>query len=165
MAYEIERKFLIDRIDEEYLVSLGATKKEIAQSYLVPSPSFPVRRIRKTEENGATKYFYTEKRAVGKGFACEENECEISANQYLKLQKERDFALNEIVKTRYVLSQNGLDYEFDFFPFFPYYAILEIELQAEDSPYEIPNFVRVVKEVTFDYAYTNRSMAKEIPLI
>ncbi len=165
MGYEIERKFLIEKVDGEYLLSLGAIKKEISQIYLKPSNEFPVRRIRRTAEGSNVKYFYTEKKASGSGFARIENECEISQNQYLELQKERDFALNKIDKTRYVLSKNGLDYEFDFFPFFPSNAILEIELNGEDSPYIIPSFVKIIKEVTLDYSFTNNSMARKIPIL
>ena len=163
MALEIERKFLIKKLPESKLLAMSEKVKKIEQSYLVTDEIYPVRRIRKTEENGATKYFYTLKRQLGEGFTREEIEQSISANQYLELQKERDLALNEIVKTRYVIAGNGLEYEVDRFTFFNDFDLLEIELSAEDEEFIIPREFQVIKEVSKDYRFTNLALAKEIP--
>ena len=93
----------------------------------------------------------------------EEIEKEIDGNSYLELQKERDFALNEIVKTRYVISRNGLEYEVDRFAFFDSFDLLEIELPSEDVEFILLEEFEVIKEVSTDYRFTNVALAKEIP--
>lgn len=163
MAYEIERKFLIKKLDVDLLLGLGARVKEIEQSYLIPSEDFPVRRIRRVLEGGKARYYFTLKRPSVGEFTREEIEQEISSNQYLKLQKERDLTLNEIVKTRYVICQNGLCYEIDRFPFFTNFDILEIELPSETTPIQILPEISIIKEVTLDFRFTNQALAKEIP--
>ncbi len=163
MAYEIERKFLVEKIDSELLNSLASKIKHIEQSYLTPSKEFPVRRARKVTMRGEERFFFTLKRDVEGTFVREEVENEISKNQYLELQKERDYALNQIIKTRYVIEENGLVFELDRFPFFPSFDVLEVELKSEAEQFEMPSYFKVIKEVTTDYRFTNVSLAKEIP--
>lgn len=163
MAYEIERKFLVEKLDEKLLNLLASKVKHIEQSYLTPTKEFPVRRARKVIEKGEERFFFTLKRDVNGTFVREEVESEITANQYLELQKERDFALNQIVKTRYVIEENGLAFELDRFPFFPSFDVLEVELKWENEQFELPSYFKVIKEVTSDYRFTNVSLAKEIP--
>jgi len=163
MALEIERKFLIKKLPEGLLERMSYAVKKITQSYLVSSLEYPVRRIRKTEEKGVVRYFYTLKRQLGDSFVREEIEKEIDENSYLELQKERDFALNEIVKTRYVISGNGLEYEVDRFAFFDSFDLLEIELPSEDTEFILLEEFEVIKEVSTDYRFTNVALAKEIP--
>lgn len=163
MALEIERKFLIKKLSESELIQMSKKVKKITQSYLVTDETYPVRRIRKTEENGVVKYFYTLKRQLGDGFVREEIEQEIGENMYLTLQKERDLALNEIVKTRYVIARNGYEYEVDRFLFFDDFDLLEIELSREDEEFLMPSEFEVIKDVSVDYRFTNVALAKEIP--
>lgn len=163
MALEIERKFLIKKLPEGLLERMSYAVKKITQSYLVSSLEYPVRRIRKTEEKGVVRYFYTLKRQLGDSFVREEIEKEIDENSYLELQKERDFALNEILKTRYVISRNGLEYEVDRFAFFDSFDLLEIELPSEDAEFILLEEFEVIKEVSTDYRFTNVALAKEIP--
>ncbi len=163
MGLEIERKYLISKVDEGFLLAQGATLIEIEQSYLLPSLDFPVRRIRKRVEGGVAKYFYTEKRQASGRFSREEIEYEISENQYLELQKERDLSLSTISKKRYVLSTDFHVLEIDLFPFFTEFDVLEIELSSEDVEVILPSFIEVIEDVTTNYAYTNYSLAKCIP--
>lgn len=163
MALEIEKKFIIKKLSTDALEALGARKKEINQSYLLPSSDFPVRRIRKVVFEGNTTYYYTLKRPSSGSFTREEIEQEISENQYLGLQKEGDFSLNEIVKTRFIIESDGLVYEVDRFPFFVDFDLLEIELPSEDFSFTIPKEIEILKDVTTDYRFTNIALAKEIP--
>ncbi len=163
MGLEIERKYLISKVDEDFLLAQGATLVEIEQSYLLPSLDFPVRRIRKRVEGGVAKYVYTEKRPASGRFSREEIEYEISENRYLELQKERDLSLSTISKKRYVLSTDFHVLEIDVFPFFTEFDVLEIELSSEDVEVILPSFIEVIEDVTTNYAYTNYSLAKCIP--
>ena len=38
--------------------------------------------------------------------------------------------------------------------------MMEIELKSEDEKIKIPSFINVIKEVTNDYKYENKSLAK-----
>ncbi len=163
MALEIERKYLISKVDEEFLLTQGATLVEIEQSYLLPSADFPVRRIRKRVEGGVTQFVYTEKRPAFGRFSREEVEYEISENRYLELQKERDLSLNTISKKRYVLNTESHVLEIDVFPFFAEFDVLEIELTSEDDAIILPSFIDVIEDVTTNYAYTNYALAKCVP--
>ena len=49
--------------------------------------------------------------------------------------------------------------EIDVFPFWKDKAYLEIELISEDEKVEIPPFIEIIKEVTQDKRYTNKSIA------
>lgn len=164
MALEIERKYIIKKTSEELLLSLGASVKKIEQSFLTPSNDFPVRRIRKVTEEGRESFYFTLKRPANGEFSREEIEREISIKEYLELQKERDFALNEIFKIRYVIPFNGLNYEIDKFPFFKEFDVLEIELPSEEFEFTIPPEIEIIKEVTKDFRFTNFALAKEIPI-
>ena len=42
-------------------------------------------------------------------------------------------------------------------------AIMEIELASEDEKIEMPSFIKVIREVTDDKAYSNYSFAKKLP--
>lgn len=163
MAYEIERKFLVEKLSEEELLSRQSKVKEIEQCYLLPSEEFPVRRARKVTVGKHSKYFYTLKRDVKGTFVREEIEEEICENRYLEILKERDFTLNSIVKTRYVIEENGLQFELDRFPFFTRFDVLEVELSNENEQFEMPKYFKVIKEVTTDYRFTNVNLAREIP--
>ncbi|MBO7155935.1 MAG: hypothetical protein J6V83_00860 [Clostridia bacterium] len=162
MGLEIERKFLIDLPDEQELIRRGAIIRSITQTYLLPNEDFPVRRVRASSVDGVATYTYTAKRPADGKFSREEIECEISHNQYLELQKERDLRLNQISKTRYVIKDKNV-LEVDVFSFSKKRALLEIELASEDSMYFIPSYLKVIKEVTTDYRYTNVNLAKGIP--
>ena len=165
MAYEIERKFLIKKLPVDTFIKMGAEVKEIEQSFLLSSEEFPVRRIRKVVKGEEVRYYFTLKRPAGGEFSREEIEQEITANQYLGLQKERDLSLRTIVKTRYVIRGEIYEYEIDRFPFFSDFDLMEIELPSEKAAYSIPKEIEVIKEVTTDFRFTNLALAKEIPTI
>ena len=71
-----------------------------------------------------------------------------------------DPAYRQIRKTRYCLTYDKLYYEIDVFPFWKDKAIMEIELKSEDEEINFPPFINVIKEVTDDSNYKNRSLAK-----
>lgn len=163
MALEIERKFIVEKLQEDLLLALGATKKEIWQTYLLGTTESPVRRVRKVKKGNEISYFYTQKKEIKGTFVREEIECEISENRYLELQKERDIELNEIVKTRYVLKGEGHIFELDKFPFFEDFDVLEVELKNEDEEIIFPPCFKILKEITLDFRFTNVSLARSIP--
>lgn len=162
MAYEIERKFLIEypdiRILEEHP---GCTKSEIAQTYLKTDNGF-TSRVRKRTTGGVTKYIFTEKKRVN-DVKCIENEREITKEEYNDLLKLADPERNTIEKTRYCLPCNGRIAEIDIYPFWTDRAIAEVEMEDETEEVALPDFIRVIREVTAEKAYKNASIAKNIP--
>lgn len=157
---EIERKYLISFITEEELrkqAGKSLRKIKIDQLYLVAEEG--ERRVRKTDENGEIHYFYTEKRPIT-GLKRKEKEYEISEQEYKKYRKEADSSCYEIRKCRYKFMFDGQLFELDIYEFSNEKAILEIELPAEDTQVNLPPFIEVVRDVTYEKQYKNKALAK-----
>ena len=69
----------------------------------------------------------------------------------------------EIRKTRYCFICDNLYFELDVYPFAENWAILEVELTNENDIVTIPDFIKVIKEVTNDEAYSNYALAGHLP--
>ena len=74
-----------------------------------------------------------------------------------------DNNLHAIRKTRYCLSENNQYFEIDIHPEWKSQAIMEIELSSEDEEIKVPEFIKIIKEVTDDEKYKNHEMAKSMP--
>lgn len=160
---EIERKYLIAMPDADFLRARpGCAVWEIEQIYLTAQPG-TTRRVRRVTEAGETRFYKTFKRRRT-ALTAEEDEGRISAEAYEAYLLESDPALKPILKTRYRIPFEGQTLEFDLYPFWTDRAVLEIELEREDQPVRIPEWVRVLKEVTADYRYKNVSLARETPM-
>lgn len=160
---EIERKYLIVMPDADFLRARpGCAVWEIEQIYLTAQPG-TTRRVRRVTEAGETRFYKTFKRRIT-ALTAEEDEGQISAEAYEAYLLESDPALKPILKTRYRIPFEGQTLEFDLYPFWTDRAVLEIELEREDQPVRIPEWVRVLKEVTADYRYKNVSLARETPM-
>ncbi len=162
MAYEIERKFLIEYPDTEKLENYpGSTKSEISQTYLKTDDGF-TSRVRMRTTGGVTKYIFTEKKRVT-DVKCIENESEIDREEYDDLLKVADPELKTVYKTRYCLPFGNRVVEVDIYPFWTDRAIAEVETESEDEDVQLPAFIRVIRDVTSEKEYKNYSIAKEIP--
>lgn len=158
--FEIERKFLIRKVDALTLHKYtdgDVCEAQIEQIYLTANEG--ERRIRKKTKGSKTLYFYTEKLPIS-GLKRIENERHITEAEYLNFLSESDPNLSPIRKTRYTFNYKGQFFELDVYEFSSTKAILEIELQSESTPVELPDFIEVIKEVTYDKAYKNHSLAK-----
>lgn len=154
MKFEREKKLLIEMPPGSVLKA--ARKKSVSQSYLVPEEGFDTARVRRSvDASGAAKHTFTAKRFIG-GFTREEYEREIDADEYLKLKEK---AVGEISKDRYMLPFASHVLEIDVFPFWRDKCILEIELDDENEEYVLPDFIRVIRDVTSDAEFTNASLA------
>lgn len=155
---EIERKFLIRFPDTNLLESLAVFKKIIIdQTYLKNRT-----RIRRWTEDGKTVYIKTFKEKITELVRIE-RENEINKSEYDALMLEKDPERNTISKIRYRFPFKDKLMEIDIFPFWNDRAFLEIELESENDSFEIPAFIEVIKEVSFDIRYRNSALAKEIP--
>lgn len=162
MAYEIERKYIIKMPDTDFLCAIDGCKRyEITQTYLL-SADGETARVRKSVESGHVTYTKTVK-VKQSNMTRIENEDNISENEYNCLLNNSDDALKPIYKTRYTFYIEDQKFEIDIYPFWHYTAILETELESEDTVVTIPAFLHVLREVTDVKGYSNKSFAKRIP--
>ncbi len=159
MAFEIERKYLIEYPDMKTLEKYP--KSEIAQTYLKTDDGF-TSRVRAGTENGITKYIFTEKKRIT-DLKCIENEREISVDEYKELLKLADPERMTVYKTRFCVPHNSRVVEVDIYPFWSDRAIAEVEMDSEDEEVKLPDFIKIIRDVTAEKAYKNASIAKNIP--
>lgn len=157
--YEIERKFLIEYPDISQLESRSDCRKvEIIQTYLNAGENEEVR-VRQRGADGSYIYFKTVKKKITDTVRVE-IEDRLSQSEYLQLLMNADTSMHQIRKTRYCLSYNSQYFEIDIYPFWNNQAIVEIELISEDQEIQMPDFLKVIKEVTDDEAYKNSALAR-----
>ncbi len=161
MAFEIERKYLIEYPDINLLEKYADSKSEIAQTYLKTDNGL-TSRVRKRTTDGVTKYIFTEKKRIT-DVKCIENEREIGSEEYEKLLKLSDPERRTVEKMRYCIPFNGRVVEVDVYPFWNDRAIAEVEMEDENEEVVLPDFINVIRDVTAEKAYKNYAIAKEIP--
>ncbi len=157
--YEIERKYLIEYPDIEWLENNPTCQRiEIIQTYLNSAAGDEVR-VRQRGIDGNYIYFETIKKKIS-DVKRVEIERRLSQAEYLKLLMEADTTKRQIRKTRYCLTYNNQYFEIDVYPFWNDKAIVELELCDEDAVIDFPKQIKVIKEVTDDESYKNSSLAK-----
>lgn len=159
---EIERKFLIEKPDLEFLESLESCEKvDIVQTYL--RSSNPNEEVRVRQRGINDSYIYTKTRKIKiDGLKRVELEERITPEEYVKELQNADPNMKPIVKTRYCLSYDNQYFEIDIFPDMENEAIMEIELASEDQKITIPEFIDVIDEVTDKDEYKNAEIAKRL---
>lgn len=157
---EIEKKYLIEYPDIEHLKTVSEYT-EIEQIYL-KNESGASERIRKRGNDGEYLYYHTIKIPVTDMTRIEEEKL-ISCEEYEELKKRADERFNIIYKTRYCIPYDGHTIEVDVFPFWSKQAFAEVELLSEDEEFSLPEYIRVIRDVTEDKRYTNHALAYEIP--
>ena len=159
---EIERKYLIRYPDIRTLkAQKGVQQWEIVQIYLTVSGPGETRRIRQVVSGGEIKYYKTFKKRLT-DLSNEEDEGEIDQLEYIHLCQEQQPGCKPVGKTRYRIPYEGHILEFDIYPFWDDRAILEIELEHENEGAAIPEYVRIIRDVSADPAYKNRSLAENV---
>ncbi len=159
--YEIERKYLIRYPDtQKLLAQKGVEQWEITQIYLT-SGEGETRRIRQIVSGGEIRYYKTFKRHLT-SVKNEEDEGEIDQLEYIRLCREQAPGCKPLGKTRYRIPYEGHVLEFDIYPFWTDRAILEIELESENEGAAIPEYVQIIRDVSDDLAYKNRSLAENV---
>ena len=159
---EIERKFLIEMPDKSALKAHDARIKDMLQTYLIPAEN-ETARVRMIREGDSVSYVKTVKRRIS-NLSHFEDEREISLSEYENELKNRDTSKKTIEKTRYCIDFAAHTLEIDVYPFWTDRAVLEIELSSEDESFDIPDYLKVIKEITDDGRYKNTNLAKEIPM-
>ena len=163
MPVEIERKFLIRKPDFALVRAQPDCRVwQIEQTYLKKLPgSKTERRVRRIAENGEISLVYTQKDKLG-GISREEVERVLSEEEYAALLKE---AKSRIEKTRYRFPWRGHLMEIDVYPFryggrgLEGRAVLEVELEAENESFEVPEILVIERELTGTGEFSNKKMA------
>lgn len=159
---ETERKFIISKPDIDVLRAQPEyTSSDIVQIYLVSSPRV-THRIRSRTYLGKTVYTETTKMRIS-GMSAYEDEREITEAEFVSLSEQIDPDTTPIVKTRHTFVLDGQLFEIDVYPNWQTSAIMETELEGEDTAVQIPEFISMIKEVTGIRAYSNASMARVFP--
>ena len=155
----IEHRFLIEYPDVAWLESLPNCRRvEISETYLTSSPDEEVR-VRQRGADGHYFYYETVNKLVD-GLKRGDLERKLTQKEYLKRLAEADPARCPIHKTRYCLVYKGQYLEIDLFPFWPDKALLEVELSDENASVDLPQPLKVIREVTDDDAYSNEALAQ-----
>ena len=159
---EIERKYLIRYPDIRTLLAQKDVEQwEIVQIYLTVTGPGETRRVRQVVSGGEIKYYKTFKRHLS-SVKNEEDEGEIDQLEYIRLSHEMQPGCKPPGKTRYRIPYAGHVLEFDIYPFWKDRAIMEIELEHEDEGAAIPDYVHIIRDVSDDVAYKNRSLAENV---
>ena len=161
-GFEIERKYLIGMPDRDYLTR-NASPSQIEQTYLLSPDPHVTERVRRRGAEGEWQYYHTQKSRITDRKRLED-EREIDRAEYEKLLSRADPEKKQIQKTRWVLPWLGQSFEIDIFPFWDDRAILEIELEDEEQQVTLPPQIRVIREVTADWRYSNSALSREIPM-
>lgn len=158
--FEIERKYLVEYPDIMYLESMPYSQKvNIIQTYLKCNSEGHEVRVRQRGYNGSYIFTQTEKIKVSDTKRVE-IEKRISEPEYVTKLMDADTNLHAVRKNRYCFLYKNKYFELDLYAGCTTKAILEIELSSEKEEFELPNFLNIIKEVTNDEYYKNKSIAK-----
>ena len=155
---EIERKFLIEYPDTEYLKTIPTCRRVAIEQAYLETPDEGRFRIRRRGSREEAVYIKTVKRKIN-DLSHIEIENYISEKEYNDYLSQKEYVHGIIRKDRYCIALNSTYYELDVFPFFVDRATLEIELLTENQPYVLPDFVKVIREVSFEKEYKNKYLA------
>lgn len=152
---ETERKWLIAQKDIPYTLS-ALESHALEQAYISFSPTVRVRSI------DGKQFILTVKAPPLKGtksLSREEFETELSRESYEKLLDKHEGSV--IAKTRYIFRRpDGLTEEIDIFRGdLAGLAYLEIEFETEAQALAFPTPDWVIREVTYEKAFTNGALA------
>ena len=151
-------KYLIAMPDVDTLVTkYGAIATEMMQTYLAGVTPLAERRVRQQRSGTEYLYFYTEKR-VGEDGKRWVTERPISEKEYIRYLMESDLTLRAVRKTKYRFQYAGRPMEIDVYPFSAEKAILFAYGAGHDGA-ELPDELKVLRDVTDDADYKNRRLA------
>ena len=155
---EIERKLLIEYPDTDFLKSLKTCRRiPITQAYM-NTPEEGIFRVRKRGEGEDAQYIKTKKIKIN-DLKRIEIEDYISKEEYYTYLKRRNCVQGMISKDRYCLAWHWQYFELDVYPFWADKATIEIELLSEDQPFELPDFLTLIRDVSYEKEFRNKQLA------
>ena len=158
---QLERKFLVEYVDESDLAAYDPVEQNITQTYLKERAKGTERRTRKVVSNNAISYFYSEKRPISPMERIE-NERLLSEKEYIRKNAEVDPEFGSVTKRRFCFVYNGRYCTVETYPTNANCAILDVQLNDKDEQVDLPPEIRVIKEVTGDVNYQGHMISKSL---
>ena len=159
---EIERKYVIRMPDIDILKHRADyTVSEIRQTYLESEPDV-THRVRMRVYGDKVVFTETRKIRIDK-ISSHEDEREIDECTYKELLTRIKKGTRTLTKTRHTFCALTGTFEVDIYPEWQKSCILETELSSRTERAQLPDFIKVVREVTGERAYSNHSMSRSFP--
>ena len=137
------------------------TVSNILQIYL-PAEQGETRRVRRRSYPDRTIFIETKKLRLD-NMSSTEIEREISEEEFNALSHTILAETRPIEKTRHTFLYLGQTFEIDVYPQWKRSAIMETELQSRETEVKMPQFIRIIREVTGNKAYSNAAMSRAFP--
>lgn len=158
---EYHKKLLVEIPDLNLLPE--HKKITIVQNYLHSDDENVEKRIRQRSYRGNSSYYYTEKNAIDNDDSGRlKKERRITEREYLSLLSQIDPEYRQIVKNRYCFVYENQYMNLDVFTFDNTKALLEVSLKRADEGVEFPEFIKAIKDVTYDKDYNNISLSRTL---
>ena len=154
-----ERKYLIEKPSLEALEQLKPVEQIITQSYLVGKKDGTERRSRKVQNNGSIGYYYIEKQQISPVERIE-TERMMTQKEYARIMDETDPDYGTIVKRRYSFHYKDHYMTIDTYASSPTLAILDIQVNDKYDQAELPEELKLIREVTGEERYQGHMIAK-----
>lgn len=156
---EIDRKYIIEIPNFNTVSSINFIEFDIVQTYLESDYNNVEIRLRKRGQNGSFSYYLTQKTDLGNGTKRIETERKISSREYFSLLYRQDPQSTPIVKKRICFVYKNRCFKVDVFDFSTTHALMEVDCGLHESV-EIPDFIKIIREVTGDPFYRNYNLSK-----
>ena len=153
---EIEKKYLIKYPSYDDLMSFNPFICDISQTYLLSN--LGSHRVRERRYKNESIYYETLKLRITPS-ECYESERIITKEEYLELLKSADPNKNTINKKRCCFLYEGKYFELDLFDFWDDKAFLEVELKNINESFNLPEKIKIIKDVSNDEHYKNNYLA------
>lgn len=154
-------KYLIE-VDDALLEKLKSeanySTSHIVQHYLT-SDNGNERRIRRRERDGDVMFSYSEANYLATNERIKVDRV-LTERQYNDYGHQIDKSLNVTDKMRYAFINNNSFFKLDVFDFDKTKGLLSTETGPEDTEVKLPEYVKVIKDVTGDINYKNYYLAK-----
>ena len=154
-------KYLIE-VDDELLERLKSeanySTSHIVQHYLT-SDNGVERRIRRRDRDGDIMFSYSEANYLATNERIKIDRV-LTERQYNDYGNQIDRSLNVTDKMRYAFINNGSFFKLDVFDFDKTKGLLSTETKKDVSEVKLPEYVKVIKDVTGDKNYKNYYLAK-----
>ena len=162
IGIETERKYIIKMPDFKQISTQNHySKSEILQIYLSGAEG-ETRRVRRRIFDDKIQYTETRKIRIN-ATSSTEMEREITEEEFSSVSSLALQGYTPIEKTRFTFIYNNQLLEIDVYPNWTKTAILETELDSPDKIVEFPDFIKIIREVTGDKAYSNAGMSRKFP--
>ncbi len=160
---EIERKYIIEMPDTALLAENGDYScSEILQVYLNTESRHVTHRVRSRKFSDKTVYTETKKIRID-SISAFEDEHEITEAEFCEKCKSIKTGSSPIRKMRHSFMYRGQCFEIDIYPEWKRTAIMETELKSKTDGTDVPSFIKIIKEVSGERAYSNASMSADFP--